>query len=258
MGLAKYIGAIGRSIMTLGDGLAVTMSYLFRKPMTIQYPDRTAEPVVKMLPERSRGILEVDIEICTGCSMCAKQCPIDCLHILVEKDAETKQRNLVEFAIDAGKCMYCGLCVEACPTSAIRHSHEFEGGMSDVNRLMLHFVDEPRPVAKPPKKGEEVKTKPKGTFVRPMLANALEPAVPRKPRPPKPPAPKPAPKPAAEAKPETKPEPKPEKKTLAETPKAKAAEDSPPSPAKTETPESKPDKPAEAVKADDGKATEDK
>ncbi len=167
--LSSYFSAVGRTIATLGDGLAVTFSYLFRKPVTLQYPDRTVEPLISTLPERSRGILEIDIDVCTGCTMCAKQCPIDCIHVEVVKDPETNQRMLTRFDIDIAKCMFCGLCVESCPASGLRHSHEFEGAMSDVARLMLHFVDKPLPVAKPPKKDEPVQTKPKGSIVREML-----------------------------------------------------------------------------------------
>ncbi len=166
---ANYFSAIGRSFLTLGDGLAVTFSYMFRKPITIQYPDRTKQPVVAMLPARSRGILEVDAGLCTGCSMCAKQCPIDCIHIEIKKDEETKQRMLTRFEIDVAKCMFCGLCVEACPSGGLRHSHEFEGAMYDVGRLMLNFVDQPRPVSKPPKKDAEIVTAPLGSIVRKML-----------------------------------------------------------------------------------------
>ena len=167
--LASYFSAIGRSLVTLGDGLAVTFSYMFRKPITIQYPDRTEKPLVSMLPARSRGILEMEAELCTGCNMCAKQCPIDCIHVVVEKDEETKQRMLTKFVIDAAKCMFCGICVDSCPSGALRHSHEFEGAMYDVERLMLSFVDKPRPVAKPPKKGAEIVTAPLGSIVRRML-----------------------------------------------------------------------------------------
>ncbi len=173
----QYLAGIGRSIATLGDGLAVTFSYLLRKPFTIQYPDRSEKPVVAMLPERSRGILEVDVEACTGCSVCAKQCPIDCIHIEVVKDEETKQRMLKRFDIDVSKCMYCGLCVEACPASGLRHTQEFEGAVSDVRRLMLSFVEKPLPVSKPPKKGEpKPETKPVGSIVRKLLADQWKPA----------------------------------------------------------------------------------
>ncbi len=173
--LDRYLLPVARSMLTIGEGLAVTFSYLFRKPITIQYPDRTEKPVVDMLPERSRGILEADTSVCTGCAMCAKQCPIGCIQVEVQTDAATKQRYLTRFDIDVSKCMFCGLCVEACPSSGLRHSHEFEGATRDVRRLVLHFVDRPLPVAKPPKKGEEVKTAPLGSIVRPLLGTAFDP-----------------------------------------------------------------------------------
>jgi formate hydrogenlyase subunit 6/NADH:ubiquinone oxidoreductase subunit I len=173
--LADYFKSIGRTVITCGDGMAVTFSHLLRKPVTIQYPDRTAEPVVSTLPERSRGFLEVDLDLCTGCSLCMKQCPIDCIHVAMEKNPETKVRSLTGFTIDIGKCMFCGICTEACKQNAIRHSHEFEGAMGDINRLNINFVEKPQPVAKP-KKDEEPKSKPLGSIIRKYLKNPWAPA----------------------------------------------------------------------------------
>ncbi|MBN2496634.1 MAG: NADH-quinone oxidoreductase subunit I [Deltaproteobacteria bacterium] len=169
--LRDYFAAIGRTIVTLGDGLAVTFSYLLRKPCTIQYPDRTPEPVVSMLPERSRGFLEADVEVCTGCKLCESACPIDCIHVEIAKD-ESGQRMIQRFEIDLSKCMFCGLCVEACPAGGLRHSHEFEGGMGDVRHLYVSFLDEPVP---PAKKGKTVEPKPLGSIIRARLARPFDP-----------------------------------------------------------------------------------
>jgi NADH-quinone oxidoreductase subunit I/NAD(P)H-quinone oxidoreductase subunit I len=166
-GIREYFAAIGRSVVSLGDGFAVTMSYMFRKPNTIQYPDRCGQPVVRMLPARSRGLLEIDVGICTGCKACERACPIQVIRIEVEKDEE-KGRLLTKAEIDWSKCMFCGMCVSPCPTGAIRHSQEFEGGMSHQRCLVMNFVDEPRPVAKI-KKGEKPDTKPVGVIVRSRL-----------------------------------------------------------------------------------------
>ena len=61
----------------------------FASPYTVQYPDRTPVRVQDTLPFRYRGILDVDLEICTGCLACERACPIDCIVIVCEKDAQT-------------------------------------------------------------------------------------------------------------------------------------------------------------------------
>ena len=62
-----YLRNITDTCYTVLDGMAVTLSHLVRRPVTIQYPDRMAMRVQDTLPFRYRGILEVDLEICTGC-----------------------------------------------------------------------------------------------------------------------------------------------------------------------------------------------
>jgi len=166
--ILQYFGNISRTVLTLSEGLAVTTSYLFRKPVTIQYPDRTPKPLAQMLPKRSRGILELDSDLCTGCTLCMKQCPIDCIDIEIVKDETTKLRSLSKFDINIGKCMFCGICVEACQAQALHHSNEFEGGMKDINRLTLKFINQPKPVAKL-KKDEPIEAKPLGSLIRPLL-----------------------------------------------------------------------------------------
>jgi NADH-quinone oxidoreductase subunit I/NAD(P)H-quinone oxidoreductase subunit I len=151
---ATYFQHIKEAVTTIFDGMAVTASHLIRKPYTIQYPDRTTIRVQDTLPFRYRGILDVDLEICTGCLACDRACPIDCIAMAIEKNAQTREIVISQFDIDMAKCMYCGLCSEPCPTGAIHHTTEFEGADYSLESLIRRFITEPV-VAYKPKKGPE-------------------------------------------------------------------------------------------------------
>ena len=88
---ASYFRHIKDAVVSIFDGMAVTASHFVRKPYTIQYPDRIPVRVQDTLPFRYRGILEVDMEICTGCLACDRACPIDCIAIAIEKNAQTRE-----------------------------------------------------------------------------------------------------------------------------------------------------------------------
>ncbi|HEV7990123.1 MAG TPA: 4Fe-4S binding protein, partial [Candidatus Binataceae bacterium] len=145
---------IKEAVVSIFDGMAVTASHIIRKPYTIQYPDRIPVRVQDTLPFRYRGILDVDLEICTGCLACERACPIDCIVIVCEKNAQTRELTISQFDIDIAKCMYCGLCSEPCPTGSIHHTTEFEGADFSLESLIRRYVPEPV-VAYKVKKGPE-------------------------------------------------------------------------------------------------------
>jgi NADH-quinone oxidoreductase subunit I len=149
-----YFRNLKDAVVSIFDGMAVTASHLIRKPYTIQYPDRVPVRVQDTLPFRYRGILDVDLEICTGCLACDRACPIDCIAIAIEKNPQTREIIISQFDIDLAKCMYCGLCSEPCPTGSIHHTTEFEGADYSLESLIRRFVPEPI-VAYKPKKGPE-------------------------------------------------------------------------------------------------------
>jgi NADH-quinone oxidoreductase subunit I len=153
--MRAYIDNVVSTVATVFEGLAVTFSHFFRKPYTVQYPDRMPMRVQDTLPYRYRGFLEVDLEICTGCLACERACPIDCIYIETKKDKDTKQLVLERFDIDLAKCMYCGLCSEPCPTGSIHHTREFEGADYSLESMVKRFVHEPVAAYKPKKSGED-------------------------------------------------------------------------------------------------------
>ena len=194
-GMREYVGNVIVALGTCLEGLSVTFSHFFRKPYTVQYPDRIPIPVQNTLPYRYRGILEVDLEICTGCLACERACPINCIVIGAVKDKETKSIVLERFDIDMAKCMYCGLCSEPCPTGAIHHTREFEGADYSLESLVRRFVVEPVTAYRPKKSGED------DPAILPILERGMryieefaQPAAPPKPAPKKP-----ADKPAADS-----------------------------------------------------------
>jgi len=142
----SYFTKIWRSASTTFEGLAITFANMLKKPVTIEYPDRLphGKKLWEVLPDRTRGFLEVDMDICTACTLCETNCPIDCIQILIEKreNEETgkNDRGMFAFDIDLGKCMYCGLCVEPCPTGAIRMTTQFEGADKNLETMVFRFI----------------------------------------------------------------------------------------------------------------------
>ena len=160
--MKRYVGNVGNTTLTVLKGLRVTLINLFRTPITIQYPEVDIRQKdlkafgykgpLGPLPDRFRGFLHVNPEICIACDLCMKACPIDCIRIESTKIDKTtiqgkdgkavnKAKHPVRFDIHLGKCMYCGLCVEPCPTGAISFSKEFEGATSTLNTLVVHFAE---------------------------------------------------------------------------------------------------------------------
>lgn len=106
----------------IAKGLAVTIKYLFRKPITTQYPEERLTT-----SRRIRGNeLVWDRTKCTGCASCAKTCPQGVIRIVTRVNPATNKYDVEQIEIDTGYCIGCGLCVEVCPYNALYMGRAYE------------------------------------------------------------------------------------------------------------------------------------
>lgn len=111
-------------------GLAITFRHVFKRPTTLMFPEQHPKvfPRFKALHALQRW--DDGLERCIGCSLCAANCPADCILVVAgENTPEARyshgERYAEVYIINELRCIYCGYCQEACPTEAIVLRHEF-------------------------------------------------------------------------------------------------------------------------------------
>ena len=126
---AQLVRAVARA-------MSVTLRNLFRKPVTVHYPD-----VQRPYPDRFRGILalayekDTGEEACIGCRLCEYICPPQVIKVEMLK---TEKRNYAKtFTLELYSCEFCELCVQVCPTDAIIMMKSFDLATADRRDLLL-------------------------------------------------------------------------------------------------------------------------
>jgi NADH-quinone oxidoreductase subunit I len=126
---------IVQDIKAILTGMWTTWKHIFRRPVTIQYPEEKRVPSPRF---RARIVLTRDPdgeERCVACYLCSAACPVDCISM---QAAETGQgrRYAAWFRINFSRCIFCGLCAEACPTMAIQMTPDYEICNRDIMNLV--------------------------------------------------------------------------------------------------------------------------
>ena len=118
----------GRTRALLG-GFAMTFGYMFKKSVTVDYPEQK----VPMFPRwRGKQVLmrdETGLEKCVACGLCAVACPADAIYLeAAENDGSVQAgpRYAKVYQIHKTRCIFCGYCEEACPVSAIFMGKDYE------------------------------------------------------------------------------------------------------------------------------------
>src|SRR5437667_7221426 len=114
--LLRYIKSF--SLWDLLVGLNLTGRYLFKRKVTIQYPEEKTPT-----SPRFRGIHALrrypnGEERCIACKLCEAVCPALAITIEAEPRADGTRRTTL-YEIDLFKCVYCGFCEESCPVDSI-------------------------------------------------------------------------------------------------------------------------------------------
>lgn len=139
-------------VWTILKGLWTTLKHLFRRKVTIKYPEetRTMSPVYRgqhMLMRDDEGR-----ERCTACGLCALSCPAEAITMKAaerkpeEKHLYREEKYAEIYEINMLRCIFCGLCEEACPKEAIylttskkivKSGYEREGFIYGKDKLVM-------------------------------------------------------------------------------------------------------------------------
>ncbi len=95
--------------------LKIILQNIGKGPSTIKYPFEDSPA-----PEKLRGKIAHDPELCIACRMCEYVCAGGAIKI---QDSEDKKG--VDFVVWHNSCTFCGLCAYYCPTKAIRMTNDY-------------------------------------------------------------------------------------------------------------------------------------
>jgi NADH-quinone oxidoreductase subunit I len=109
----------------LVSGLWLTFRYMFKQPVTLNYPYEKGPLSPRFRGEHALRRYPTGEERCIACKLCEAVCPA--LAITIEAEPrDDGSRRTTRYDIDMTKCIYCGFCQEACPVDAIVEGPNFE------------------------------------------------------------------------------------------------------------------------------------
>jgi len=122
-------------LVELVSGLSLTLRYMFRPKVTLNYPYEKGYLSPRFRGEHALRRYANGEERCISCKLCEAICPAQA--ITIEGDVRIDgSRRTTRYDIDMTKCIYCGFCEEACPVDAIVEGPNFEYSTETREELM--------------------------------------------------------------------------------------------------------------------------
>lgn len=148
MKLLSKIRKVVKYIVALVQGHLTVFKHIFKKPVTLEYPEKKVELNDEFRGEHALTLDDAGKLKCTACGTCQRVCPsFGTIEIDKDKD-ESGKFYPKNYSIDYNKCIFCGNCVKYCPFDAIIMTKKYELADEkksalklDINTLKKNYSD---------------------------------------------------------------------------------------------------------------------
>lgn len=90
-------------------------------------------------PEKKQAVAEVDLSQCSGCTLCAQDCPYGAITVVERSDGGRSHKEVV---VDPSMCVSCAICTGSCPQATPFRKVDRLVTAIDLPQFSLHHLYE--------------------------------------------------------------------------------------------------------------------